>query len=55
MNKGFTVRLDEDKIKMFNRMYPGLLSKYMQACLDLAVTDKESFEKIFFTKTLMEI
>ena len=51
MNKGYTVRLPEDHIKIFNRLYPGLLSKYFQSALDLAIKDEKLFQSIFF-KTL---
>lgn len=48
MNKGFTVRLPEEDVKQFNRQFPGLLSKYIQKCVSLALIDVQNFDSIFF-------
>lgn len=50
LNKGFTVRIDEDEIKLFNRLYCGLLSKFIQKAIHLAVLDKNNFDNIFFAE-----
>lgn len=51
MNIGYTVRLPEEQIKLFNRKYPGLLSKLMQSSLELSLKDEKIFQSILF-KTL---
>lgn len=46
-----SVRLDKTQVDLFQRKYFGLMSKFMQSALDLALQDEEIFSSILF-KTL---
>lgn len=48
MKKGFTIRLDDDLKKRFDKLYPDLLNLYINRCISFALKSRENFTKIFF-------
>ena len=50
--KGKTFRLNEDDLRMFERLYPDLLPLFISRALFCAVRDNDLFQKIFFTPLL---
>ena len=49
------VALDKELVTRFRSLYPRLLSVFLERSINLALQDKNLFEKIFFSPMFMEI
>mgnify|MGYP001065092227 CR=1 FL=1 len=43
-----------DDYELFSRLYPHMLTKYVQRCIRLAVCDKSFFDSVFFRPVCSE-
>lgn len=46
------VNVDRDIVDLFERLYPRLRTGFIRLCMKLAVSDKEFFDRVYFSELL---
>lgn len=48
-NEQIHLQVKHEVKEQFERTYPGCRTRFLQNCLQIALTDKSFFDKVFFT------
>lgn len=46
------VNVDRDIVDVFERLYPRLRTRFIRLCMKIAVSDKEFFDRVYFSELL---
>lgn len=46
------VNVDRDVVDVFERLYPRLRTSFIRHCMKLAVSDKDFFDRVYFSELL---
>ena len=53
--KGRSFRLNEANLAMFERLYPEILTLFLDRAILCAISDRKFFDLVFFTPLLQEV